>query len=110
MLILRAGLYLAVVVAAWTVWASLGAGYHVETAIVRGLLAFLPVVFVAYLAEIVVVTAPVPHREAGKRGAAYEDETVRVEDDAHTEQENRTPASLPAARERATAMERRAAA
>lgn len=110
MLILRAGLYLAVVVAAWTVWVSMEAGYHVETAIVRGLLAFLPVVFVAYLAEIVVVTAPVPHREAGERGAAYESETGRAEDEAHAEEDNHTPASLPAARERATAMERRTAA
>lgn len=110
MLILRAGLYLGVVVAAWATWASAGAGYPMETALLRGLLAFMPVVFVAYLAELVVVTAPVGHHAEGERGAAYEQEMEAAAAASAGQNEDRTPASLPAARERAVAMERRQAA
>src|SRR5690606_17351322 len=63
MLLLRAGLYVAALVALWVTWASAGAGYAIEVAMLRGLLAFMAVIFVAYLAELVVITAPPAPRE-----------------------------------------------
>jgi len=104
MAILALGLYVAVGVAVLATWQSLGAGYAVEVATVRGVLAFMAVGFVAYIAELVVMTAPPP---------AVEPASVHVDaDDADdADEESEEPVSLSAMRaERdAAAGERRAA-
>lgn len=79
MLILRSGLYVAMALALYTTWASSNAGYPIETAMLRGLLAFMAGSFVAYLAELVVMTAPVkqlrdPQGGAGENGAHDRDD------------------------------------
>lgn len=76
MLILKAGLYLALAVTAYVVWASSGAGYSIEVALLRGAVAFMGVTFVAYLAEIVVMTAPVaghPAQSTDREGESEND-------------------------------------
>jgi hypothetical protein len=102
MVILGAGLYLSAGLGALATWLSLGAGYPMEVAAVRGLLAFMAVGFVAYIAELVVMTAPPP---AVRTAAAHEGA-----DDAGDE-DLEEPVSLPAMRaERdAAAGDRRAA-
>lgn len=52
MLLLRIGLYLAVAMAALATWLSWQAGYPMEVATVRGVVAFMAVSFVAYLARV----------------------------------------------------------
>lgn len=64
MIILRAGLYLAMAVACLATWLSWQAGYQLEVATVRGVVAFMAVSFIAYLAELVVMTAPMPRGRA----------------------------------------------
>ncbi len=103
MLILRAGLYVSALAAVYTTWASTGAGYAIEVAMLRGLLAFMAVTFVAYLAELVVLTAP-PARtrsqETHPAGAGAEDDLAEGQ-----------PTSLPAVRaERDVAADERRAA
>lgn len=76
MLILRAGLYVAALFALYVTWASRNAGFPIEVATLRGLLTFMAVIFVAYLAELVVLTAP-PRRLALSEDAedeGYEDD------------------------------------
>ncbi|MEX1022292.1 MAG: hypothetical protein WD058_04000 [Dehalococcoidia bacterium] len=104
MLILRLGLYLAVALALWATWASAGAGYAIEVAMLRGLVAFMALAFVAYLGEIVVMTAPPARRKAVELPAAQA--APEDEDD-----EDNVPVNLPALRgERsASADDRRAA-
>lgn len=102
MLILRAGLYIAVALAVYATWASANAGYPIETAMLRGLLAFMGGSFVAYLAELVVMTAPVKQRRA-PRAAVHHDE-----DDDQDEEEAVTAPAPRAGREPAR-DERRAA-
>jgi hypothetical protein len=86
MLILRIGLYIAVGMAALATWMSASAGYPIEVAMVRGLLAFMACSLVAYFAELVVMTAPPP---AGPVHAAVADDD---------EDESTPPVSLPAIR------------
>jgi hypothetical protein len=102
MLILRAGLYVAVALGVYTTWASSSAGYPIETAMLRGLLAFMAGSFVSYLAELVVMTAPVPQRRAQAAPAG-------PRDDGDVDEEE--PVTLPATRSGrdAAADERRAA-
>src|SRR5690606_25476390 len=102
MLILRAGLYVSALAAVYTTWASNGAGYAIEVAMLRGLLAFMAVTVVAYLAELVVLTAPPPRKSQGMAAgqAAGEDETDPGQ-----------PTNLPAVRaERDIAADERRAA
>ncbi len=109
MLILRAGLYLAVLVALYVTWASRGAGYPIEVAALRGLIAFMAVTFVAYLAELVVITAPVPERARGARGQTDDDGALDEGDDDEAGADE--PATLPAVRaEREIAADQRRAA
>lgn len=96
MLILRIGLYAAIAMAALATWASTSAGYPIEVAMVRGLLAFMGGSFVAYLAELVVMTAPPPARlneHADRADVEYADDYDEDEHDERVE-----PVSLPAIR------------
>lgn len=86
MLILRIGLYVAIAMAALATWMSASAGYPIEVAMLRGLLAFMACSLVAYFAELVVMTAPPPARPV----------PVTVADD--DEDESTAPVSLPAIR------------
>ena len=63
MLLMRLGLTLAAVAALLVSVGSWLAGYPTEVAILRGLVAFVGISLVAYLAELVVATTPPPHRE-----------------------------------------------
>lgn len=102
MLILRAGLYVSITLGVYATWASSSAGYPIETAMLRGLLAFMAGSFVAYLAELVVMTAPVPQRRAQAAPAGSQGKGDVDEDE---------PVTLPATRagRDAAADERRAA-
>lgn len=101
MLILRAGLYVAVGTAALTTWLSAEAGYPIEVAMVRGLLAFMAASLVAYAAELVVLTAPPPARP--QHPAAL--------DEYETDDDDDEPVNLPAVRaERDAALDERRAA
>ena len=63
MLVLQLGLYLAAAAWAWIAWASWSAGYPPEVALLRGMVAFGAVSLLAYVAELIVATAP-PHTSA----------------------------------------------
>lgn len=71
--LLRAGLVVAALVCLSTAAASAARGFAVEVAITRGLLAFVGVVAVAYVAEIIVSTAP-PAPPVPQDGPADQDE------------------------------------
>jgi hypothetical protein len=64
MLILRFGLTIAALGCLVATFESSRAGYPIEIAIVRGLLAFMALSFVAYLGELVIATAPPPKAAA----------------------------------------------
>lgn len=89
MVILRAGLYLGSGIALLATWLSLGAGYPMEVATLRGLLAFMASGTVAYLAELVVMTAPPRARRAPLDGR---DASMEELDDTER------PVQLPAVR------------
>ncbi len=92
MLILRIGLYIAIAMAALATWMSSSAGYPIEVAMVRGLLAFMACSLVSYFAELVVMTAPPPVRPV---------HAAVADDDESTQ-----PVSLPAIRsERDSALD-----
>ena len=105
MLILRIGLYLAVAAAAYVVWASYGAGFAIEVAMLRGLVAAMAIAFVAYLGELVVMTAP-PRQRAQADPPHAEAPRADAEPDPSME-----PVNLPAVRaERTAAADKRRAA
>jgi len=58
MIVLKLGLYLAVVGWGWVSWASWSAGYPPEVALLRGMVAFGAVSLLAYAGELIVATAP----------------------------------------------------
>lgn len=89
MVILRAGLYIAGAIAVLATWQSSSVGYPIEVAMARGLLAFMAASLVAYVAELVVLTAP-PSTHSRTR----EDEFLGG--DEHDEAG--APVSLPAIR------------
>ena len=60
MLIMRLGLTVAALGFLIATVGSMRAGYPPEMALVRGFLSFMALSFVAYLGELVVVTAPMP--------------------------------------------------
>ncbi len=94
MLILRAGLYISIAMAVLATWLSSSSGYPIEVAMVRGLLAFMAGSLVAYVAELIVMTAPPPRRLPQQ---TWHDD----EDDEQPE-----PVSLPAIRsERDSALD-----
>lgn len=105
MLILRLGIYSATLAAAYVTWASSGAGFPIEVAMARGLLAFMAVTFLAYLAELVVLTAPPADRRRDDTHAP----SSHVEDDEDDDED--MTANLPAVRaERDAAADQRRAA
>ena len=96
MLILRIGLYVSIGMAVLATWMSSTSGYPIEVAIVRGLLAFMAGSLVSYVAELIVMTAPLPRQRS--EVVAHDDE----DDDAEVTQ----PVSLPAIRsERDSALD-----
>lgn len=101
MLLLRIGLYAAVLLAVSATWMSTSAGYPVEVAMLRGLVVFMGVSFVAYLGELVVATAPPPRRPRRVEAA-----------DSHDGADDENEAiNLPAVRaERSAAADQRRAA
>jgi len=56
--ILRIGLIVGSLGFLYVTWASNQAGYPIEVALVRGVLAFMALSFVAYLGELVLATSP----------------------------------------------------
>jgi hypothetical protein len=71
--ILGLGLMLSGLAVLGVSWLSYAAGYPVEVALLRGLLAFIAVNFLAYLGELIVATAPpvaAAEDAAGERGGA----------------------------------------
>lgn len=96
MLVLRAGLYVAGVGALFTAWASLGAGYPAEVAILRGLVAFMAMSVLGYAGEIVVATAPPARRREATVQA--EAEHHRVNEEAEGGESGMAPVSLEAVR------------
>lgn len=62
MLVLKIGLYFAAAAWCWVSWSSWSAGYPAEVALLRGMVAFGAVSFLAYLGELIVATAPPPRR------------------------------------------------
>lgn len=95
MLFLRVGLYLAMAMACVATWLSWQAGYPVEVATLRGLLAFMAISFVAYVVELVVMTAPLPDHRIRASGEANRDPSTRATDGIDGPHE---PVSLPAVR------------
>jgi hypothetical protein len=95
MLILRAGLYLAAAMACVASWLSWQAGYAVEVATVRGLVVFMGISFVAYLAELVVMTAPLPNQRTRASANFERDPSARATDRLGDADE---PVNLPAVR------------
>jgi hypothetical protein len=91
-LLLRAGLYAGALIALYATWASHQAGYHIEVALLRGLVAFMAASVVAYCAELVVATAP--PLEGAAPVAADDDEYA----DDDEEDEAAAPVSLEAVR------------
>lgn len=63
MAVLRLGLMIAAVGFVIATIGSARAGYPLEIALVRGLLSFMALSFVAYLGELVVVTSPLANAE-----------------------------------------------
>lgn len=94
MLLLRLGLYAAAIGALYATWASSQAGYPLEVALLRGLLAFMAISAIAYIAELIVVTAPVP------RGAElpYASEDADGDPDVEGDEGSAAPISLAAVR------------
>jgi len=68
MVIMRLGLTVAALGFLIATIGSMRAGYPAEMALVRGLLSFMALSFVAYLGELIVATSPLPNA-----GASYAD-------------------------------------
>ena len=67
MAVLRLGLTIAALGFLIATIGSVRAGYPLEIALVRGLLSFMALSFVAYLGELIVVTVPPVNAEAPRR-------------------------------------------
>ena len=89
---LRLSLMVGGVAALYVGIASWSAGYPAELAIVRGVLGFMAVTFVGYVAELIVATAPPAEADAG--GA--QDGTQEGEAAALASAGNAAPARIPA--------------
>ncbi|MGE3961792.1 MAG: hypothetical protein AB7F65_08945 [Dehalococcoidia bacterium] len=92
MVLLRFGLYVSVGLAVLATWLSSSAGYPAEVALLRGLLAFMAGSLVAYVAELIVMTAPPVVRQS-TRPRATEAHDAEID-----EYEPNEPVSLPAIR------------
>ncbi len=66
MVILRVGLVVGALAFLYVAWASWSAGYPPEVASVRGIVAFIAVVIVGYVGELIVATAPVVMPQAAQ--------------------------------------------
>lgn len=78
MLIMRIGLGIAALGFLVASAASMRAGYPAEMALVRGLLSFMALSFVAYLGELVVVTAPIPEIAAVESERGEEPDSFEI--------------------------------
>ena len=92
MTLLRYGLYAAIGFAVLATWLSSSAGYPIEAALLRGLIAFMAGSLVAYFAELVVMTAPPVARPSSRVSHDVD------EDDDEYDYEANEPVSLPAIR------------
>ena len=70
--ILKIGLVGGALACLYVTWASWSAGYQIEAALLRGLLSFMAMSFVAYLGELVVATAPPTDVPVDTAGLAFE--------------------------------------
>lgn len=99
MLIMRLGLTIAALGFLIATIGSMRAGYPAEMALVRGLLSFMALSFVAYLGELVVVTAPIAEAapaETDRRDAPDSLEIPSADDQAEgLTQGPAEPARLP---------------
>ena len=86
MTLLRYGLYAAIGLAVLATWLSSSAGYPIEAALLRGLIAFMAGSFVAYFAELVVMTAPPVARTAALHRPDSEVEAFRLIEATHREE------------------------
>ena len=95
--ILRIGLVGGALCCLYVTWASWSAGFLVEAALLRGLLAFIAMSFVAYLGELVVATAPPASAPAGTEESAVADPAV--DEGSDLEAAGRAPIPLRPVRE-----------
>lgn len=79
MLIMRLGLVIAGLGFLIATVGSMRAGYPAEMALVRGLLSFMALSFVAYLGELVVVTAPLPEVAPADSDRGEEPDSFEIE-------------------------------
>jgi len=82
-LVLRLGLTIAAITFVGSFVLGLRAGFPAELAVVRAVLAFMAVSFVAYLGELIVATAPMKKaaNSRAESGEGTEDTTVPSADD-----------------------------
>lgn len=87
--ILRIGLLLGALGFLYVSWASYDAGFPVEVALVRGVLSFMALGFVAYLGELVVATAPpVPIVQLSEDEAAEGDDMADYESEPDSHEDD----------------------
>lgn len=89
--ILRLGLILGTLGFGYVTWASTDAGFPIEIAVVRGMLAFMGLSFVAYVGELVVATAPSAAAGGSADGAADETDAATAEADAERDRDDDEP-------------------
>lgn len=98
MAILRIGLIVGSLGCVYVAWASERAGFPIEVALVRGMVAFLGLTFVAYLGELVVATAPPAEQPADQdeaENAGQADSVQTAEGPAYRAAAATTPTALP---------------
>lgn len=95
---MRLALMLGGIAALYVAGASWSAGYPPEMAVVRGVLSFMAVSFIGYLAELVVVTAPaVASDEAGaENGPAAGSENAEAVADRSSSPDDAATTTQPA--------------
>lgn len=93
---LRAGLILGALGFLYVTWASARAGYPIEIAGVRGMLAFMALSFVAYIGELVVATSPPVAAAVDEDAQASTDEDDQDEKADETAQQRSDASRLAA--------------
>ena len=83
---MRLGLIVGTIAFAYVTWASSRVGFPIEIALVRGMLGFMGISFVAYLAELVVATSP--SESVADEAEDAEDEDADASDDGDDEAED----------------------
>ncbi len=111
MLFMRLAIYAGALGSVLAAWVSVESGLALEDAATRGIVVFLGLATAGYVADLVVVTTPpVPRSPAGGGSSGAEQGEVDAVQAPGTTGDERTPASIAAAREeRRSAPERQAA-